>query len=45
MLSAPFIGSAIASDYGTGAAFLAGGVLLVTLGLVTGIGLFTTRRS
>ena len=45
MLSAPFIGSAIASHYGTGAAFLAGGVLLVTLGLVTGIGLFTTRRS
>lgn len=44
MLSAPFIGSVIASQYGTGAAFLAGGVLLVGLGLVTGLA-FTTRKS
>lgn len=36
MLSAPFIGSFIASLYGTGAAFLVGGVLLIALGLVTG---------
>lgn len=32
MLSAPFIGSAIASAFGTGAAFLCGGILLVLLG-------------
>lgn len=36
MLSAPFIGSFIASLYGTGAAFLVGGVLLIALGIVTG---------
>ena len=36
MLSAPFIGSFIASVYGTGAAFLVGGVLLIALGVVTG---------
>jgi MFS family permease len=41
MLSAPFIGSAIAYAYGTGAAFLSGGVLLVGLGAVTAI---ATRR-
>jgi MFS family permease len=32
MLSAPFIGSIIANAYGTGAAFLCGGILLVALG-------------
>ncbi|MEO8686493.1 MAG: MFS transporter, partial [Devosia sp.] len=35
MLSAPFIGSFIASRYGTGAAFLSGGVLLVLLAVVS----------
>lgn len=35
MLSAPFIGSAIAAQYGVGTAFLAGGVLIAGLGLVT----------
>lgn len=34
MLSAPFIGSAIAARYGVGAAFLAGGVLIATLGAI-----------
>ncbi|KKB82899.1 hypothetical protein VW29_15230 [Devosia limi DSM 17137] len=34
MLSAPFIGSFIASTWGTAMAFLCGGVMLVTLGLV-----------
>ncbi len=34
MLSAPFIGSAIASQFGTGAAFGCGGVLLAVLGAV-----------
>lgn len=33
MLSAPFIGSVIATAYGTGMAFLAGGVLLLVLAL------------
>ncbi|KFC72528.1 putative NreB protein [Devosia sp. LC5] len=33
MLSAPFIGSIIATAYGTGMAFLAGGVLLLVLAL------------
>ena len=37
MLSAPFIGSFIASAYGTGAAFLSGGALLVALGLVSSV--------
>lgn len=37
MLSAPFIGSAIATHYGTGAAFLSGGVLLIMLGLVSAL--------
>jgi predicted MFS family arabinose efflux permease len=35
MLSAPFIGSLIATAYGTGAAFLSGGALVLLLGLVT----------
>jgi len=35
MLSAPLIGSAIASRWGTPAAFLCGGMLLVCLGLTT----------
>ncbi|HTM76992.1 MAG TPA: MFS transporter [Devosia sp.] len=35
MLSAPFIGSLIATAYGTGAAFLCGGALVLLLGLVT----------
>jgi MFS family permease len=35
MLSAPLIGSFIASQWGTPMAFLAGGVLLVVLGVVT----------
>ena len=35
MLSAPFIGAAIAGRFGTGAAFVAGGVLLTLLGVVT----------
>jgi len=35
MLSAPFIGSFIASHYGTGAAFLSGGAVLLALALVT----------
>jgi predicted MFS family arabinose efflux permease len=35
MLSAPFIGSVIATRYGTGAAFLCGGALVLLLGLVT----------
>jgi len=35
MLSAPFIGSAVASAWGTGAAFLAGGALLIALGLAS----------
>ncbi|MBJ3784205.1 MFS transporter [Devosia sediminis] len=35
MLSAPLIGSVIASQWGTPAAFLAGGVMLVLLGVVT----------
>jgi len=35
MLSAPFIGSFIAATWGTGAAFLCGGMLLVLLGLVS----------
>lgn len=34
MLSAPFIGSVIATAYGTGMAFLAGGVLLLVLAMV-----------
>lgn len=37
MLSAPFIGSAIAATHGTGAAFLCGGILLTTLGLAGGL--------
>ncbi|MHA6692550.1 MFS transporter [Devosia sp. A449] len=37
MLSAPFIGSFIAATYGTAAAFLAGGGLLVLLGLVSAV--------
>ena len=41
MLSAPLIGSAIATRFGTGAAFLVGGALVVLLGLVT---LASTRR-
>ncbi|MCW5721543.1 MAG: MFS transporter [Devosia sp.] len=40
MLSAPLIGSAIAAQWGTAAAFLAGGALLVVLGAVT----LATRR-
>lgn len=35
MLSAPFIGSAIAAAYGTATAFLCGGMLLVGLGLAS----------
>jgi len=35
MLSAPFIGSAIASSYGNGAAFLVGGAFLVVLSAVS----------
>jgi predicted MFS family arabinose efflux permease len=35
MLSAPFIGSFIATAYGTGAAFLGGGGMVLLLGLVT----------
>lgn len=35
MLSAPFIGSGIATSYGTGTAFLVGGVCLVLLGAVS----------
>lgn len=42
MLSAPLIGSAIASHWGTPAAFLAGGVVLICLGVVT---LVFMRRS
>lgn len=42
MLSAPLIGSAIASHWGTPAAFLVGGALLVILGGVT---LATARRA
>jgi predicted MFS family arabinose efflux permease len=38
MLSAPFAGSLVAYAYGTGAAFLAGGILLIALGVVTAIG-------
>ena len=34
MLSAPFIGSVIATAYGTGMAFLAGGILLLVLAMV-----------
>ncbi|MDB5529262.1 MAG: putative arabinose efflux permease, family [Devosia sp.] len=37
MLSAPFIGSLIATAYGTGAAFLSGGMLVLLLGLVTAV--------
>lgn len=37
MLSAPFIGSFIAATYGTATAFLAGGALLVLLGLVSSL--------
>jgi predicted MFS family arabinose efflux permease len=44
MLSAPFIGSAIAAAYGTAAAFLCGGGLLVGLGLVSGILVLIRRR-
>jgi len=43
MLSAPFIGSAIASAYGTGAAFLCGGLLLLGLGVVGGVVTAITR--
>ena len=35
MLSAPLIGSFIASQWGTAMAFLAGGVMLVLLGVIT----------
>lgn len=35
MLSAPFLGSVIAAHYGVGAAFLAGGVLISVLGLIS----------
>lgn len=35
MLSAPFIGSAIAATYGTAAAFLTGGIMLVALGAIS----------
>ena len=37
MLSAPFIGSFIASTWGTGMAFLCGGLMLVLLGLISAI--------
>ncbi|HTM77419.1 MAG TPA: MFS transporter [Devosia sp.] len=37
MLSAPFIGSLIATAYGTGAAFLSGGALVLLLGVVTAV--------
>jgi predicted MFS family arabinose efflux permease len=43
MLSAPFAGSVVANAYGTGAAFLAGGVLLITLGIVTAIMIWLRR--
>lgn len=42
MLSAPLIGSAIAAQWGTAAAFLVGGMLLMVLGAVT---LATGRRA
>ncbi|MDB5505431.1 MAG: putative NreB protein [Devosia sp.] len=35
MLSAPFLGSLIATGFGTGAAFIVGGVLLLGLGVVS----------
>ena len=44
MLSAPFIGSAIAARFGTGAAFLCGGGLLLGLGVVS-LALLLTRRA
>jgi predicted MFS family arabinose efflux permease len=44
MLSAPFIGSAIALRYGTGAAFLVGGLLVFVLGLSTLIGVLTSAQ-
>jgi MFS family permease len=43
MLSAPFIGSAIAGTWGTGAAFLAGGALLIALGLASAATLLALR--
>ena len=44
MLSAPFIGSAIAAAYGTAVAFLCGGVMLVGLGLVSAVPVLLRRR-
>lgn len=44
MLSAPFIGSFIAARYGTAMAFLAGGCLLLALGLVSLVALFVGRH-
>jgi MFS family permease len=43
MLSAPFIGSAIAASYGTAVAFLCGGLLLTSLGVVSVV-LWLVRR-
>ncbi|HEV7344194.1 MAG TPA: MFS transporter [Devosia sp.] len=45
MLSAPFIGSAIAAAYGTPVAFAAGGAMLVALGLASGLVLALSRRA
>lgn len=45
MLSAPFIGSAIAAAYGTATAFLCGGAMLVGLGLVNAAILALRRRA
>ncbi|MCD7060961.1 MFS transporter [Pelagibacterium xiamenense] len=43
MLSAPFLGSLVATAYGTGAAFLAGGGLLAALGAITLVVLLIRR--
>ena len=44
MLSAPFIGSFIAVRYGTGAAFLGGGVLLLLLAMITALAVLRRPR-
>ncbi|HEV7292355.1 MAG TPA: MFS transporter [Devosia sp.] len=45
MLSAPFIGSAIAAAYGTPVAFAAGGAMLIALGLASSLVLALTKRA
>lgn len=45
MLSAPFIGSAIAAAYGTPVAFAAGSAMLIALGLASSLVLALTKRA